>query len=109
MSDPTISTPWGWSDSITQLSPGIDHVTTPRHGGIHISPAMLESVPVSWQYATFNRQGQSGWFEEDVDWCMIALIWPLAFSADQVQSAGETFMACILPKLVASTNGRITR
>ena len=75
--------PWGPVQSIEVIAHGIYAIETASHGGIRLSPERNAAVPGYFQTSTFNRQGESGWYEEDVDWCIPALVFPAEFTAKQ--------------------------
>jgi hypothetical protein len=54
--------------------------STPGHGGIHLSKTRQEAMPVAFRI-------DGGWYEEDCDWALVAVVWPEAF----VQSDSESF------------------
>lgn len=95
-----MNTPWGASDYQKQVAAGIVFVATPSHGGYFLSPEMLAKVPAAWRKVSFNGQGARGWFEEDCDWCMVALTLPDAFPTEAQAAARQTFDGLIAPKLV---------
>jgi hypothetical protein len=92
-------TPWGTSDSIETKAQGIYFVSTPSHGGFKVERPLLDKIPLAWRRASFNGQGMAGWFEEDCDWCMVALTFPERFSADELKAARATFDYWIAKKL----------
>jgi len=59
----SINTPWGRSDSITKASEGVVWVTTPSHGGVHLSAEVNAEMPEYMRSA-------DGWYEEDCKWCL---------------------------------------
>jgi hypothetical protein len=67
-------TPWGPVQQFEELAPGIVQVSTAGHGGIWVSAERLEKMPV--KRTAFS---QGGWFEEDVDWALVAIAFPEAF------------------------------
>ncbi len=69
-------TPWGNSDSEKILAPGIISVSTPSHGGIHVEKELNKMIP---EYMRTN----DGWYEEDVDWSIVATVFGHAFSREQ--------------------------
>jgi hypothetical protein len=95
------STPWGYADSSEPRgSDGYIHfVSTPSHGGFKVSRKILADIPYAWKRASFNQQGLEGWFEEDCDWCMVALTFRDRFTADELAAAQQTFDCWIAPKL----------
>lgn len=83
-----ITTPWGFADRQTELAPGIISYSTPSHGGIQLSPELNAKVPAHIKAATFNKLGEQGWYEEDVDWAIVAHFFPDAFD-DQARMVAE--------------------
>lgn len=75
--------PWGRIDSAKVLADGIVSVSTPGHGGIHLSPALNAAMPEAFR-------NKDRWYEEDCEWALVALIYPKAFSADVQDSAHRT-------------------
>lgn len=61
--------PWGKVQDATELALGIWGVGTAGHGGIKLSRQRNQEVP---DY--MRREG--GWYEEDIDWCIPATIFP---------------------------------
>lgn len=76
-------TPWGRSDSEKVLAPGIITVSTPSHGGIHLDKELNQLVPA-------YMRTQDGWYEEDVDWAIVATVFPQAFSEEERAHAKKT-------------------
>lgn len=85
-----VMTPWGMSQSIREIAPGITNYTTASHGGIHLADWRLaEMVP---QYRKRDlRYCPAEWFEEDCEWALVALSWPQFFRPDQIEDAIRTF------------------
>ncbi len=76
-------TPWGHPDQSKELAPGIWSVSTASHGGIYLSPQRLGFMPAIFVNAGFIKANtEAGWFEEDCDWAMVALIYPEAFATE---------------------------
>ena len=67
-----ISTPWGISQTISVLAPGIREVTTASHGGIKLDSERNAMMP------DYLRR-EDGWYEEDCEWARVACIFPQAF------------------------------
>lgn len=91
----SISTPWGISQSVIHIAPGIRSVTTAGHGGVLVSQSKNALIP---EY----MRNKSGNYEEDCEWCIPALVfeseWRIwADSTDWtsgekvMESAWETF------------------
>ena len=76
-------TPWGTSDSQEAIAPGITFYGTPSHGGFKLSPDLIEEVQ------DYMRD-PSGWYEEDVNWAIVATVFPDAFSEEQRERAKDT-------------------
>jgi hypothetical protein len=68
--------PWGSVQHEERIAPGITFVSTASHGGFKLNEDLNEKIPASM------RQ-QDGWYEEDVDWAIIPIIYPDAFRNDQ--------------------------
>ena len=68
--------PWGRIEHKAQLAKGIMNVSTASHGGIHLSDGRLAAMPDYMQ-----REG--GWYEEDCEWSMPAVVFPEAFPKHQ--------------------------
>jgi hypothetical protein len=93
------NTPWGAADHVDTIAEGITHVTTPSHGGIHLSPDRNALVPEYMKRdGAFASQRRAGWYEEDCDWCIPAIIFEHEFRAhagfsgrDWIAAARETF------------------
>jgi hypothetical protein len=66
------------------LSPGILDVSTAGHGGIHVEKQLNNLIP---EY----MRTSDGWYEEDVDWSIVATIFPQAFTKEQRESAKNIF------------------
>ena len=66
-------------------------VQTASHGGFYLDAEMNAQVPEAWRVATFNDLGLAGWYEEDCDWCLVALTFPQHFTVSQMADAYRTF------------------
>lgn len=77
-------TPWGTSDFAEQITRGIMQYGAPGHGGFHLSPTQNAKVHPTWRQG--NKQASlraEGWYEEDVDWAIVAKTFPHLFTNDQ--------------------------
>ena len=75
------STPWGRADSQRQIAPGITWYSTPSHGGFYLHRDRIAAMPAVYRdRPTFAGPG---WYEEDCDWCLVALSFPDLFPTDQ--------------------------
>ncbi len=72
-------TPWGQADYTKQIARGIVSYSTPGHGGIHVSPTKQAKMPEALRI-------ESGWYEEDCDWALVALAFPEYFIAEYSQA-----------------------
>ncbi len=77
-----MKTPWGTSQNVEILAAGILSVSTASHGGIKLDRKNNAMVP-----AYMRRAG--GWYEEDCDWAICALVFPGAFP-EQLDAAKDT-------------------
>lgn len=75
--------PWGRIDHTDNLADGIVQVGTPSHGGIHLAAALNAAMPEVFR-------SRDGWYEEDCEWALVALIYPHAFDAKSQESAHKT-------------------
>lgn len=66
------SSPWGAIQEKRELAPGIWTVSTASHGGIKLSRERNAAVP---KY----MRAEAGWYEEDCQWSIAAMIHPIAF------------------------------
>jgi len=76
-------TPWGTSDSVREIAPGIKFYGTPSHGGIKLDKKLNAQVP---EY----MRAEDGWYEEDLDWALVALVFPDAFPEKERKAAEHT-------------------
>jgi len=60
----------------TQLCRGIAEYSTAGHGGIHVSPSLNSQIHEAWRI-------ESGWYEEDCDWAIVAWHFPEVFQEQQ--------------------------
>lgn len=80
-----MNTPWGPSQTVREIAPGITSVSTGGHGGIKLSPARLAELlkiipePKSWAGLP--------WFEEDCDVLQVFLAFPKFFSDHSLSDA----------------------
>lgn len=84
-------TPWGTPYPPNKLGEGVYAFETPSHGGIWLDAERNAQVPAEWRAASFDRQGQAGWYEEDCDWAFVALTFPHLFAAAVLEDAYLTF------------------
>lgn len=74
------STIWGTADCSMKIARGIVSYSTPSHGGFHLSPTRQAEMPEVLKI-------ESGWYEEDCDWCLVVMAFPQFFeNADLAKS-----------------------
>jgi len=73
-------TPWGRADRVSALAVGVWEVVTPSHGGVRLEPARNARVAPEWRRA-------SGWYEEDVEWAIVAFTFSDLFSEKDTKRA----------------------
>ena len=64
------TTPWGSATGIEQLTPDIQRIHTPSHGGLRIKGETLRRLPPVFRQAMFMQSPLSArviWAEEDCD------------------------------------------
>jgi hypothetical protein len=90
-------TPWGPPQQQEAVAPGVTRVSTAGHGGYHVDASALGAMPPALAaFDTFaGGDGCGGrWFEEDEDWCVVALAFPHLFQPYEVWCALQTFGCC---------------
>jgi hypothetical protein len=103
-------TPWGTPQQQVCVAPGVTRLSTPSHGGYHLDAAATAALPPGLAgFETFaGGDGVGGrWFEEDEDWCVVALAFPQLFDPYEVWCALRTFDCCArtLPRYAAAKAG----
>lgn len=76
-----MSTPWGAVQHTAEIAPGIVFYSTAGHGGIKLGPERLKQMPPYM----LNTCAGRGWYEEDCDWAMPAVVFAADFAADAVR------------------------
>jgi hypothetical protein len=74
------TTPWGPPQHWTNIAEGIDCVSTAGHGGIKLSRQRQAKMP-----AALKLEG--GWYEEDVEYNRVVVVFPECFKTEQVAGA----------------------
>jgi len=82
------SSPWGAIDGAKEAAPGIWIVYTAGHGGYHVSTERRLAMPAHLKEVYTFAGGN--WFEEDCDWCIVALAYPEAFEPSAQEYARKT-------------------
>jgi len=81
------STPWGPSQDVTTIAPGITQHHTARHGGIHLSPERQRDLEQRFEFRTFAG---GSWYEEDEDVAAVVVAFPEFFSPEAIAQAVRT-------------------
>ena len=88
-----VNTPWGWPDHVEEIAPGIVIFATPSHGGVWLSPHRRSVMPPGIReirtFADSETPRFTGFYEEDLDWVLVALSFPSAFSGQEIRTALE--------------------
>jgi len=77
---PTL-TPWGVSQNKEEITPGIVFHSTASHGGFKVCKKLNDTIP---DY----MRNENGWYEEDCEWCKIAVIFPEDFLKEYASALG---------------------
>lgn len=81
-------TPWGESQHVDLVAPGITSVSTAGHGGYKLDPVRMSAVFARFPH--FRTFAGGPWFEEDCDWAIVALTFPEHFSVEALRGAIKT-------------------
>ena len=87
-SDVAAETPWGPAQTSKEIASGIVRHDTASHGGYYVSPERVAEMPKPLR--DFKPWAGSNWYEEDCDWCIVALAFPQFFPADSIPAALAT-------------------
>ena len=79
----TMNTPWGPSQTVKKIAPGIQFITTASHGGFKLSPQKNKEIPSYMRHS-------DGWYEEDVDWAIVVTSFPKEFPVKELRFAHDT-------------------
>ena len=93
-----LHTPWGRSQSRSEIAPGIVHHETGSHGGMFVSDELLAQIPAPWRAYAAKWTGSENWFEEDVAWAAVAVTFPQHFPTETLTLA-KRIAGAWLPKL----------
>lgn len=61
--------PWGPVDSVEEVAHGVEFISTPGHGGYHLSEERQAEVVKRFPHFTTFVGGP--WYEEDCDWAIV--------------------------------------
>ena len=84
-------TPWGESQRIEIIAPGIAFHTTVSHGGYYLSSERNKQVQPCWRK-------RDGWYEEDLEKVIVILTFPEHFTHEVVEHAHTLAKMCYLDK-----------
>lgn len=84
-------TPWGDPHSIRVVAEGVVRYTTGGHGGYYLSAERVASMPDGLRPKELDAD-RGAWFEEDEEWALVALAFPMYFEEDAIQSARRTVL-----------------
>ena len=83
--------PWGTSEKVTEIAKGIKFVSTPSHGGFHVSAERMTRMPDNLKdkrrFGIHAERDGDGWFEEDFEVYLVVLAFPEECSDTQVCNA----------------------
>ena len=74
-----ILTPWGVSQNRKTIAPGIIFHSTASHGGFKVCKKLNNTIPA-------YMKNKNGWYEEDCEWCKVAVTFPEAFLKEYVSA-----------------------
>ena len=77
-------TPWGESQAVNELGPGIVFHNTASHGGIHLSQKRQAELSTKFYFPTFAG---GSWYEEDEDACAVVIAFPDFFDDEALMHA----------------------
>ena len=78
-----VSTPWGGAQIAEVFAAGITSLSTPNHGGFYLEHRRNMGIPGEFR-------SKSGWYEEDVEWAKVALVYPEVFRTSDLGHAFQT-------------------
>jgi hypothetical protein len=78
-----MNTPWGQSQHVKHFGPDIFSVSTAGHGGFKVEAKANLKIP-------FYMREADGWYEEDCDWAVVAVVFPDLFTAEDHVLAKKT-------------------
>ena len=107
------NTPWGTPDNTVRIADGIYRFDTPSHGGFWLAPHQQDKVPGYMRHPgdSFGAQRAAGWYEEDVDWAIVALMFP-QFFPEEAQDAARGLLRYFRPAMLErwdSLHGKAVR
>ncbi len=97
MHKPGGHSPWGVIDDVKKIAEGIERISTPSHGGLHLSSIINAAMPEA-------LRRPDGWYEEDVEWALVALAFPAHF-AEHERTEAEKVVRNWLPDVYEAFTG----
>jgi hypothetical protein len=101
MSNAPKNTPWGKPQTCDLLAEGIWSITTSSHGGIKLDRDRNAKVPE-------GARRPSGWYEEDCDWVIVALVYPDLYSEQSRKRAKDIAKNYLPAEYTAITGETLT-
>ena len=83
-----VRTPWGTADNSREVAEGVTWHSTPSHGGFQLSRQRMTTVRN--KFPGLETFAGGPWFEEDCDWCFVALTFPELFKSQDLKAAEST-------------------
>jgi hypothetical protein len=90
--------PWGKVQDAWVKGEGIISVSTAGHGGVKVSAKQNKRIPESVRKA-------DGWYEEDVEWAIVALCFPEAYPDPEHQKQAKCTVADYYPEVLEQLTG----
>jgi hypothetical protein len=90
MTNTRVQTPWGMSQDVENIGPGIDFVETAGHGGIRLSAD--KHADIQKRFPNFETFASGPWYEEDCDICVVVVAFPQYFKPEKVELAKKTIL-----------------
>jgi hypothetical protein len=92
---PAPHTPWGPAQLATTYGEGVMFYSTAGHGGFHLSPERLATMPKPLDaVGTFAGPG---WYEEDCDSALVIIAFPDLFSDSELYNAALMLLGGMRP------------
>ncbi|MFM7012526.1 MAG: DUF7007 domain-containing protein [Betaproteobacteria bacterium] len=85
---PPQCTPWGPAQTVKDLGDGVYAISTVSHGGYWLSPKAMAKVRKL--FPTAMLFAGDPWFEEDCDWCFVAITFWKKFPIKASENAQVT-------------------
>ena len=89
-----MKTPWGESQSVSEIAPGIQVVSTASHGGFLLSHDRLTAMPDELKTPNAfypSRMGASWFGGSEREAARVVLAFPGCFTPEQVEKAQMTW------------------